>query len=259
MGSLIATLLIVTVSFYGAVLGLQRRILYPRPAAPSRAPPLPRGSEVVMLGPRADVEAWLLRPPATEKPMPVIIFTHGNGELIDHWVSAFGWLVEAGVGVLLLEYPGYGRSGGSPTQDSITETMLAAYDHLARRPDVDAHRIVAWGRSLGGGAACVLVERRKVAALVLESSFTSVRRMASRLFVPGVLVLDPFDNLAVVEATEIPILVLHGERDEVIPIHHGEELARAAGTELIRMPCGHNDCARPIETVLRFLAEQGLR
>jgi pimeloyl-ACP methyl ester carboxylesterase len=83
--------------------------------------------------------------------------------------------------------------------------------------------------------------------------------MASRLFVPGVLVLDPFDNLAVVEATEIPILVLHGERDDVIPIHHGEELARAAGTELIRMPCGHNDCARPIETVLRFLEEQQLK
>lgn len=231
--------------------GMQRRVLYPSPPA-SPEPPLPPGVEVVWLGSERDVEAWYLAPHSPD-PAPALIFTHGNGELIDHWVEAFEVPRSWGVAVLLVEYPGYGRSGGRPSEQSITATMLDAYDFLAGRAEVDARRIVAYGRSLGGGAACALASRRPVAALILESTFTSVRTMAASFGIPGPLVLDRYENAEVVLRFEGPILVLHGERDRIIPVSHGRALAEAAGVELVLLPCGHNDCPRPWTAIRSFL------
>ena len=250
-------LAIVVLLYLAAAYGLQRRVLYPRPPA-GAPPPLPPGASRIALGPGADWEAFFLRPPEAREPFPVVVFTHGNGELVDHWLVSFGELPRAGVGVLLVEYPGYGRSGGSPTQQSIRQAVVAGYDFLVEQPDVDARRVVAYGRSLGGGAACALALERPLAGLILESSFTSVRDMARRFGVPGALVLDPFDNVSALARIELPVLVLHGERDGLIPINHGESLARAAGTDLVRLPCGHNDCARPWGEVRAFLQANGI-
>jgi fermentation-respiration switch protein FrsA (DUF1100 family) len=244
--------------YFGATSSLQRKVLYPSPPAPPGEPRLPRGTEVVWLGPDANVEAWFMRPALMEHPFPVVIFAHGNGELIDHWAPVFSQLPASGVGVLLVEFPGYGRSGGTPSQTSIGETILAAYDFVVDRPGVDPEAIVAHGRSLGGGAACILATERPVSALVLESTFTSVRAIAKRLGLPGSLVVDPFDNLEVVESLDIPVLVLHGERDTLIPVSHGETLAEAGETTLVRLPCGHNDCPFAWPRVEAFMMEQGL-
>ncbi len=254
----VLVIVVVLVVFFGATSGMQRRVLYPRPPVPPGEPRIPPGTEIVWLGPDADVEAWFMRPTGIERDFPVIIFTHGNGELIDHWVQVFQRLPAAGVGVLLLEYPGYGRSGGTPSQTSITSAIVAAYDFLIGRAGVDSDAIVAHGRSLGGGAACALATQRPLAALVLESTFSSVSEMAKRLGFPSSLVVDPFDNLEVVKSLDIPVLVLHGERDTLIPVSHGEALAAAAETMLVRMPCGHNDCPFAWPEVEAFLSEHGL-
>jgi pimeloyl-ACP methyl ester carboxylesterase len=258
MASLLVFALLIGGTWLAAVLLLQRQVIYPHPPAAAEAPALAAGSERVLLGDPPGVEAFFMRPPLAAAPFPAVLFTHGNGELIDHWIRPFEELAAAGVGVLLVEYPGYGRSAGSPSEDAITRTMLAGHDFLLAQPDVDLGRLVAYGRSLGGGAACALAAARPLAALVLESTFTSVRALAGRLGVPGALVLDPWDNLAVVGTTDTPILVLHGERDPVIPYAHGEELARAAGTGLVRMRCGHNDCPRPWAEILGFLRDQAI-
>jgi fermentation-respiration switch protein FrsA (DUF1100 family) len=137
--------------------------------------------------------------------------------------------------------------------------MRAAYDWLVRRPEVDPRRVVGYGRSLGGGAVCGLARERELAALVLESTFTSVRDVARGLGLPGFVVADPFESLSVVRGFAGPILLLHGERDEVIPFAHAERLhAAAPGSQLRRLACGHNDCPRPWSAVLPFFAEHGL-
>ena len=82
------------------------------------------------------------------------------------------------MGVMLVEYPGYGRSAGSPSEDSIRETMLLAFDWLGDQPEVDPTKIVVYGRSMGGGAACTLIPERKPAALILQSSFTGIQSFA---------------------------------------------------------------------------------
>jgi fermentation-respiration switch protein FrsA (DUF1100 family) len=165
--------------------------------------------------------------------------------------------------VLLLEYPGYGRSSGEPTQQSVTQATIAAYDLLAARSDVDAQRIIAFGRSLGGGPACALTRHRAPAALLLQSTFSSLRPFARRYMVPSALLRDSFDNEAAVADYEGPVLVLHGEHDELIPAAHGRALAAAAkrGTH-IAYQCAHNDCPPQWDTffaqTLAFLAEHGI-
>lgn len=109
---------------------------------------------------------------------PLLLFAHGNGERIDDWVDAFEPARELGAGVLLVEYPGYNRSEGTPSQGSVAAAMRAAYDAAVARADVDPSRIVGYGRSLGGGAVCALSLERQLAALVLESTFTSVAELA---------------------------------------------------------------------------------
>ena len=252
---ILAVVGLAVVALFVTGLVLQRRVIYPRPPRPAAPPELPGGAETVWLGQAEEVEAWLL-PPTAAQPFPVVIYLHGNGELIDDDVASLAALTEEGLGVLLVEYPGYGRSGGRPSERSITAAAVAAFDYLHGRADVDDKRIVAYGRSIGGGAACALAARRPVAALVLESTFTTVGDVVP--WVPGALLFDRFDNLAVVASGASPVLVLHGEDDQVIPYAHAESLARAAGITPVRMPCGHNDCPTPIRAILRFLREHGI-
>lgn len=253
--------LIGVLGYLGLAFALQRSVLFPRPGPPARSPAEGRPDvQVTWIGPDRRVEAWYLSPmdAAPGQSIPVLVFAHGNGELIDYWLDEFEVVRDWGLGVLLVEYPGYGRSGGSPSEASITRTMADAYDYLVSRPDVDPGRIVAYGRSVGGGAACALVRERPVAALILESSFASVRRMARRHGLFGPLVRDPFDNLSVVGEFDGPVLVIHGRDDRLIPPAHGRALAEAAAGDLVILGCGHNDCPRPWAEVKAFLRRAGI-
>lgn len=212
-----------------------------------------------------EVEAWYHAPSggASDACAPAVVFAHGNGERIDDWRGAFRPLSERGVAVLLVEYPGYGRSAGSPSQASVTEALVAGFDRLAGRPEVDGARIMGMGRSLGGGAICALARERPLRALLLQSTFTSVRAFAARFLVPPFMVRDPFDNLAVVRAFDGPILVVHGTDDAVIPYHHGRRLASATPRATFRSyRCGHNDCPPDwrgyLGEVSDFLKDEGL-
>ncbi len=226
---------------------LQRQMLFPVNLVEAPADMAVRTDEVEKIWldtVDGKIETWYLPPQKdTDSPAPVVIFGHGNAELIDLWPAEFRRFSEMGIGLLLVEYPGYGRSAGSPSQASITRTFVAAYDRITARPDVDPERVVLFGRSVGGGAVCQLAARRPSAALILFSTFTSARSFARRYLVPGFLMRHPFDNLAVVRAYENPVLVLHGSRDGIIAYDHGRKLAEAAPDgRLVTYNCAHNDC-----------------
>lgn len=254
MRSLFVTILIFAGIYVALVLGMQRRMIYPRPFAPGSLPKV-AGLEHWQLGPAKDVDAFYLAPTARQPDRsPVIVFAHGNGELIDMWAPAFQVPRSWGVAMLLVEYPGYGRSAGSPSESSIAAVFRDAYDQLVQRADVDSARIVGYGRSLGGGAVCGLSGERQLAALILESTFTGLAPLAAGMLVPKPLVLDRFDNLAAVSSFERPILLLHGEHDPLIPSAHAEQLRGAsAQAELHLMPCGHNDCPQRWDLIESFL------
>jgi uncharacterized protein len=239
---------------------VQRSMLFPRPPA-SMAPERPPGVEQVWLaGSFGKVEAWYLPPVAAGAVRaPLLVFTHGNGELIDFWPGEFDPPRAWGMGVLLVEYPGYGRSEGSPSEQSITETMLAAHDWARSQAGIDSARIIPYGRSLGGGAAMVLATARRSPALLLESTFSSVAAFASGYWAPGFLIRDRFDTLKAVRSFNGPVLVLHGSRDDIVPPQHGADIAAAAPRATLRfLPCGHNDCPRPWNEIRAFLNDSRL-
>lgn len=255
---------------YGAWLALlysqQRAMLFPGTGmTPGGGLGPPGGSETVwfdVAGARA--EAWLL--PASSLPeeggAPAVIFAHGNGEFIDELAGQFDALRKAGLHVLLVEYPGYGRSTGSPSEANVTAVLIEAYNWLAARSDVDAGRIAGMGRSLGGGAITTLSRRRELAAIVLQSTFISVPAMARSYAVPAWLVRDRFDSESALRLYDGPVLLAHGRRDGMIPFRHGQRLAKVADAEFLAWDCGHNDCppdwAAYLDQVIAFLREQGV-
>jgi len=236
------------IAYCGLLFVLQRQIMFPRSMIPQPVPSdhiIPGLEKIWLETPAGKVESWLLQPVSGSAagPVPAVIFGHGNGELIDFWPEELKGFTRLGIAVLLAEYPGYGRSAGFPSQPSITETFIAAYDALASRKEIDPSRIVLFGRSLGGGAVCALSLRRPTAALILMSTFTSARSFAKRYLAPPFLVRDPFDNLSAVKKFRGPVLIMHGRHDTVIPFSHGMALHRAAGMgKLIAYEAGHNDC-----------------
>ncbi|HEY2806610.1 MAG TPA: alpha/beta hydrolase [Gemmatimonadales bacterium] len=245
--------------YYAFLFLIQRRLLYPGPRGAWAGAMGPDARRITIPVTGGTAVAFFLPPARPTARFPVIIFMHGNAERGEDWLAPFRPVRDSGVGVMIVEYPGYGEAPGSSSEASITQSALAAYDWVRARPDVDGERIVSWGRSLGGGAATRLATRRPVRALILESSFTSLRWFAKSVLAPGFLVRDPFDNLNELAHYHGPLLVLHGADDETIPFAHGRALAAVvAGARFVSMPCGHNDCARPYEPVFAFLRNGGV-
>jgi pimeloyl-ACP methyl ester carboxylesterase len=188
-----------------------------------------------------------------------VIHAHGNGELIDVQTQSVAALRAAGIAVLLVEYPGYGRSTGSPSEATVTAAFVAAYDWAMRDARVDAMRIIGYGRSLGGGAIAQLAARRPLAALILESTFINLAEVVRDAGVPDWLVVNRFDTRAVLAVYPKPVLVLHGTRDGTFPIAHAHSLHAASPHATLRIEtCGHNDCPSQWELVLSFLAQKGV-
>ena len=238
-------LLVALALYVGFVLLAQRWVLFPRFAV-SSPPGVPRlaHERLKMETPAGTIDAIfrLGRGVSGESPGPLVIFAHGNGELIEHNADAMQPYVDAGISVLLPEYRGYGKSAGSPSQRAIVRDFLSWRERVLRRPEVDADRLIYHGRSLGGGVVAQLAQRHPPRGLILESTFTSIKAMAAKLLVPSFLVRDPFDTLRVIRCYEAPILIIHGMDDVTIPVSHAERLADAApDAELVKHPGGHND------------------
>lgn len=232
--------------YCGLVFLMQRQVLYPRwhiDGSLSTEKGI-HGIETIWVDTTSGpVETWLMPPAPRAVPGPAVIFAHGNAELIDFCYEELKEFNQLGMSVLLVEYPGYGRSAGRPSQKRITEALVAAYDALVARRDIDPSRIVLYGRSLGGGAVCTLAAQRPTAALILASTFTSVRSFARKFLVPPFLMRDPYDNLSVIRSYTGPVLIFHGKNDELIPYTHGVKLSQACRRgRLVTYDCGHNDC-----------------
>ncbi|MFK8029710.1 MAG: alpha/beta hydrolase [Gammaproteobacteria bacterium] len=203
----------------------------------------------------------LLLSPSTlvNDPAPLLIYTHGNAAAAFWHIEHMTTLREAGFYVLLLEYPGYVGAPGKPSLRSIERSALEAYDSVTARAEIDATKVIAYGRSIGGGAATLITTQRPLAALALESTFTSLSALVAEKRMPFFLLRDRFDNAKVVRELSIPVFLFHGSKDTIIPIHHSERLSELAKNhEFFQAPCGHNDCPPTWTALLEFLSNQGV-
>jgi fermentation-respiration switch protein FrsA (DUF1100 family) len=154
-----------------------------------------------------------------------ILYSHGNSEDLGDLAPRIGRLQGLGFAVLAYDYEGYGESGGTPSEEGVIRDVDAAYAYLTERRGVPPGKIIAYGRSLGGGPSVDLASRRPIGGLILESTFTSVFRVVTRVpLFPG----DKLRNLEKMERVACPVLVMHGRADTLISIRHGEALLAAA-------------------------------
>lgn len=177
-----------------------------------------------------------------------LLVCHGNGGNVGDRVSQASVLASAGFDVLLFDYRGYGKSSGRPNEEGTYSDARAARDALLRQQGVDESRVLYLGESLGGAVALALALEAPPRGLILQSAFTSVRDVAQvhYPFLPRAAVPDAYPSLARIPELEAPLLVLHGERDEIVPVGHGRALFEAAAgpKDMQVFPgVGHNDLA----------------
>ena len=177
---------------------------------------------------------------------PTLLYFHGNAANAANRAPKIAKMIESGFTVLYLNNRGYGGSVGNPTEENNVADAIAAYDEL-RRLGVPADRIVAYGESLGSGQAVRLAAKRPVAGVVLEAPLTSTADVARPVYfwLPlSVLITDQYNVERDIVVVTAPLLILHGEQDEVIPADMGRRVYRAANDpkriELFRHG-GHND------------------
>lgn len=202
------------------------------------------GAIAVLFGEPTDFakrEASQVDSPAT------ILFFYGNGMCLADAVGIFDDLRDRGHNVVLVDYPGYGMSGGSPSETGVYTAANVAYDFALKRMHVDPTKIVPVGWSLGSAAAVELATRERVAGLVLLSPFTSMNDMARRvmpLFPTSLILKHRFDNEGKIAQVDCPIFIAHGSSDSIIPCEMSDRLASTAARRVsvnLRLDCDHND------------------
>jgi fermentation-respiration switch protein FrsA (DUF1100 family) len=220
----------------------QRAMMYRPPDTTARSPAsagFPEASTVrIKTADGEQLVAWFAPP---QEGKPIVLFFHGNAEILAWRVERFKELTRDGGGLLAVSFRGYAGSTGSPSEAGLIADGEAAYTFAAARYAAD--RIALWGYSLGSGVAVRLAARHPVARLVLEAPYTSAVDIAAAHypFMPvRWLMLDQFRSIEHIKDVRAPLLVLHGAEDNVVPISFGERLFAAANEpkRFVRFPEG---------------------
>ncbi len=238
-------------AYAGAVVYLyliQDRLVY-LPSQPARTVPatpaevgLEYESVSLTTADGVTLDGWFL--PATPERATVALF-HGNAGNIGHRLPLLEVLHDLGLALLIVDYRGYGRSTGHPSEEGTETDAEAVWLYLTEVRGIPPERIVLFGRSLGAAVAAKLAVRRRPGALVLESPFTSVPDLAATLY-PWLPVhwisRYRYDTAAAAERIQCPVLVIHGAADHVVPIAHGRAVFQriTAPKRFLELNGGHN-------------------
>jgi uncharacterized protein len=219
---------------------------------------LPEAEEVPLTA--ADgvhIAAWHV-PPGAGK--PVILYFHGNGGALRFRVERFRRLIADGIGLVALEYRGYGGLAGTPSEAGLIADAQSAYRFAATR--YPAQQLVLWGESLGSGVAVAIAAERPVGRVILEAPFTSAAAVGAQhyWYLPvSLLMKDQFPSDTRIRKVTAPLMILHGVHDRVVPYAMGEQLFDLANQpkHLVRfLDGGHEDLDGhgALDAVARFLA-----
>jgi len=195
------------------------------------------------------LSGWYVPPPEGARDAWTLLVFHGNAENIGSGLALVERAHQSGFGIALAEYRGYAGNPGHPSEAGIALDGEAFWRALAARPGLDPARIAVWGRSIGGAVAVRLAAAGRGGALVLESPFRSARTLlrdggAWILWALSVFGTYRFDQESLIGRIEVPILIVHGTADEVVPFAHGRRLYEAARSPKAFVTIasgGHND------------------
>ncbi|OGW65009.1 MAG: peptidase [Nitrospirae bacterium RIFCSPLOWO2_02_FULL_62_14] len=194
----------------------------------ARASGLPLEEVWFQAGDGTKLFGWYVQSSAAS---PVLLWCHGNAGNLIHRLENLGELYRLGLSVFIFDYRGYGRSSGTPSEEGLYQDALAAYGYLTGTRGVRPERLVLFGRSLGASVAGEVASRKPAAGLILESPFPSVAAVARALYggLPMHWLISarfPLDER--LQRIFMPVLVIHGDRDDIIPIEMGRQVFAAA-------------------------------
>lgn len=177
-----------------------------------------------------------------------VLLSHGNAGNISSWSDMAGFALRNGMSAFVYDYRGYGLSDNVPTLWGIVEDGLAAFDWLSNEIGFKPENIVLFGISMGTGVSCQIADQREHAGLILESGYSTFRRLTNEIvpftrFVPMIFYFrQRMDNVSVVDKLDTPKLIIHGAKDALIVVDHARELYEAAlePKELIIFPLGEH-------------------
>lgn len=227
-----------------------RSFLYQPIVLPKEAP-LPvyvRGAREVWIALESGIKIHGLYWPAPSNDRPVILYFHGNAQSVFEWALVREELAPVDCGLLLIDYPGYGKSEGRPGENALYQAGRASLSWLANDAGVPESSVVLLGKSLGGPVAVETARGRGVQGVVLESTFRSIPYIVKRLLpmIPAGTIRksELYETFKRVESIGAPLLVIHGVADGLIPVSEGQALFDLATEpkELFLVPgAGHND------------------
>ena len=227
-----------------------RQMLYPAPPVTVPSPPPAPLEEVRLDLASGDCAvAWVHVPPALPSDAPVVLFFHGNGENVEtlRRSGLFEQLGGLGVAVVAPDFPGYGRSTGSPSEEGLIATGDASLAWARQRYPERPLAVCGW--SLGAALAIATVDRHagEVQGLVALSAWTTLAEVAVKLFpafAVKLMLREHYDSQSAAPRIKVPSLVVHGKLDELIPVEQGREIASLLGgsKRYVEIPgAGHND------------------
>jgi len=258
---ILSTALIVFVALSLLLFFFQRKMIY----YPDRSPPnsvlaQSLGFESIQLETedRLRLLAWYKK---AQPNYPTIIMFHGNAGHIGYRLPLARQWADAGLGILMVEYRGYGGNPGSPTEKGLYKDGKAALSFLAQQ-NVPPQDIVLFGASLGTGVAMELASQHNFCSLILQTPFLSLTAVA-RYHYPWILIppADRYDSLSKIKTVNTPLLVLHGKRDNIVPFSQGKALFEASPAEnkkFAQFPDGnHNNlwCETFYQATLQFILQ----
>lgn len=173
-----------------------------------------------------------------------ILLCHGNGGNISDRMDKIAMFYQLGCNVFLYDYRGYGKSEGRPSERGIYQDTHAAFDYLVRKKNISPKTIIIYGESLGGCVAVEVARKEKVAGLILEGAFTNTADMAKEFypFLPAFLLSSKLDSLSKVSGIMCPVLFIHSQDDEIVPIELARKLYERAPQPktFLEISGGHN-------------------
>lgn len=173
------------------------------------------------------LHGWFVK---NDNAIATLIWCTGNAGNISDRLDHLARLVKLPINVFIFGYRGYGKSAGSPDEEGVYQDALAAYDYLRSLPEVQSNKIILFGQSLGGAVAVDLATKRPAAGLILESTFTAAADMAWAAYgLPLHLIIKTkFQSIKKIKQINIPVLMIHGDRDRTVPLRLGQKLFDAA-------------------------------
>ncbi len=179
---------------------------------------------------------------------PTIVFFHGNAQSVYEWALIREDFLTLNCGLLLVDYPGYGKSTGTPSESSLFSCGYATLDYAEKTLNLNENDIVLFGKSLGGAVVTEIAQNKRFRTVVLESTFTSIPSVARNLIpilpADAIFKSERYASIEKIPALQSPLLVIHGEKDDLIPVEEGKKLFERAETskKLYLAPqAGHND------------------